>query len=218
MTVPSVVGAVLCGGASRRMGRDKALIVRDGQPLALRVAGALATAGATTVCAVGGDEDALVALGLEVVADRWPGQGPLGGLATALSAAPLGAAVVVAPCDLLDPDPELIRRLLGALASAPASVDVCVPVVEGRHEWIHSAWRARPALTATIAGLVQAGHRRLGSVAEVAVAITLREVSVAAVDDADRPEDLERTPRRRPPPAGRSPRSSEGAEGAGDNR
>ncbi|MGH9187147.1 MAG: NTP transferase domain-containing protein, partial [Acidimicrobiales bacterium] len=39
-------GAVLCGGASRRMGRDKALLVVDGSALAVNVAEALRTAGA----------------------------------------------------------------------------------------------------------------------------------------------------------------------------
>ncbi|MBA3282918.1 MAG: NTP transferase domain-containing protein, partial [Acidimicrobiia bacterium] len=46
-TCPVVTGAVLCGGASRRMGEPKALVEIDGQPLAARVAAALAAAGAT---------------------------------------------------------------------------------------------------------------------------------------------------------------------------
>ena len=44
---PPFSGAVLCGGGSRRMGRDKALIAVDGRPLAVRVADAVTAAGAS---------------------------------------------------------------------------------------------------------------------------------------------------------------------------
>ena len=42
-------GAVLCGGASRRMGSDKALLGVEGRAMAVRVAGALAAAGGRPV-------------------------------------------------------------------------------------------------------------------------------------------------------------------------
>jgi molybdopterin-guanine dinucleotide biosynthesis protein A len=72
-------GAVLCGGASRRMGRDKALLPLDGLPLAVRVAQALGEAGAAEVVAVGGDRDGLASWDLPAVPDRWPGEGRAGG-------------------------------------------------------------------------------------------------------------------------------------------
>ena len=59
--------AILAGGRSSRMGRDKALVEVDGRALALRVADALRRAGADPVAAVGGDLPALARLGL---ADR----------------------------------------------------------------------------------------------------------------------------------------------------
>jgi len=69
-------GVVLCGGESSRMGRDKALLPIDGVPMAVRVASALHAAGATTVRAIGGDEEGLVRAGLVVEPDRAPGGGP----------------------------------------------------------------------------------------------------------------------------------------------
>ena len=72
-------GAVLTGGRSSRMGRDKATLPVDGVPMAARVADALRRAGAEPVLAVGGDQAALEALGLTWVADRHPGEGPSGG-------------------------------------------------------------------------------------------------------------------------------------------
>ncbi len=188
---PALVGAVLCGGSRRRMGRDKALIERDGRALAVRVADALRRAGCEEVWAIGGDGDALAALGLIVVADRHPGEGPLGGLATALAAAAPGATLVLAPCDVLDPDPAAIRPVVVALASAPSEVDVAVPRVAGRDEWIHAAWRVRPAVTVAVEGLVASGRRRLDAVAEVALAQAVAGIDPAALADADRPEDLD---------------------------
>lgn len=183
-----IVGAVLCGGASRRMGRDKALVEVDGVALARRVADALVAGGCASVVAIGGDAAALGALGLPVVADRWPGEGPLGGLATALGAVAAGDVVVVAPCDLLTPAGTTVGGLVAALQADP-DADVASPEVDGRTEWVLAAWRARPALSQAVAGLLADGARRLDAVAAVS-----RRVAVAlppsALADADTPGDL----------------------------
>ena len=78
------IGVVLCGGASRRMGADKAAVEVDGVPMARRVADVLVAAGCSPVLAVGGDVTMLGGLGIEVVEDVFPGEGPLGGIVTAL--------------------------------------------------------------------------------------------------------------------------------------
>lgn len=179
------IGAVLCGGASRRMGRDKALIEVDGVPLAQRVAEALVAGGCSSVLAVGGDGPALDRLGLVPVPDRWPGEGPLGGLATALGAVDDGARLVVAPCDLLHPSAAVVAMLLAAVGEAEA-----VPVRVGdRVQWLPSGWRASSDLAARVGGLVDGGARRLDAVAGV---VASREVVLAAdaVADADTPADL----------------------------
>ncbi|HXH59691.1 molybdenum cofactor guanylyltransferase [Iamia sp.] len=190
-----VVGAVLCGGASRRMGRDKALIEVDGQALAARVAAALRAGGCGEVLAVGGDHAALAGLGLLPVADRWPSEGPLGGLATALAAALTtdpGSVLVIAPCDLVRPSSTSTVALLDALAAAEPAVDGAVPLVDGRPQWIHSAWRAEPGLAASVAGLVERGARRLSTVGEVTTVVAVGGVGPSALLDADVPADLER--------------------------
>ncbi|MER3453356.1 MAG: hypothetical protein C4344_06940 [Acidimicrobiia bacterium] len=48
-------GAVLTGGRSSRMGRDKAFVALGGRPLVTYPVGALRMAGATEVFAVGGE-------------------------------------------------------------------------------------------------------------------------------------------------------------------
>ena len=69
------------------MGRDKALLLVEGVPMAQRVAEALRAAGATEVLAIGGDAPALTALGLHLRPDDRPGDGPLPATITALGAA-----------------------------------------------------------------------------------------------------------------------------------
>lgn len=180
-------GVVLCGGASSRMGRDKALVVVDGRALARRVADALAAAGATSVTAVGGDASALGALGLAVRPDEWPGEGPLGGLVTALDTVGEDIAVVLG-CDLLAPDPTAIRATVWALAEA-GDADASVPFVGGRAQLHHMAWRRRaaPALRARFL----AGARSLHAGTAGLRVRRVEGVAIGAVRDADVPSDLE---------------------------
>ena len=184
-------GAVLCGGASRRMGRDKALMEVDGRALALRVADALRNAGADPVTAVGGDLPALAALGLAGVPDEAPGEGPLTGILTALTAAAAGDApiVFVAACDLVGPDPAAVSATVAALDAALEG-DVAVPVAGGRRQWMHAAWRASAA--APLAAAFAAGERAVHA-AVAAAALRVVDVAMApsAVADADTPADLD---------------------------
>jgi len=78
----NVAAFVLAGGASSRMGRDKALLELDGVPMIVRMA-RLAEPHVASVTLVGPPER-YAHLGLCVVADRWQGTGPLGGIVTAL--------------------------------------------------------------------------------------------------------------------------------------
>jgi molybdenum cofactor guanylyltransferase len=168
------------------MGRDKALLPIEGVPLARRVADALDAAGAEGVEAVGGDGPALVASGLRHRPDRWPGEGPLGGIVTALGSGAHPGVAVVLSCDLIAPMPEAIGHVVRALVASDA--DVAVPVVDGRPQWLHAAWDRRVA--AIVGDLFAAGER---SVAGAALALRIEEVTglaPAALADADRPEDL----------------------------
>jgi molybdenum cofactor guanylyltransferase len=94
--VTGVTGVVLLGGASRRYGSDKAMALHDGVPMVSRMTQMLQSAGLEPVVTVGGpDRD----VGVEHWPDDYPGEGPLGGLLTALRRVPSPLAVVVA-CDL----------------------------------------------------------------------------------------------------------------------
>ena len=181
-------GAVLCGGASRRMGRDKAVIAVDGRSLAGRVADAIDAAGADAVVAVGGDAAALTAEGLIVVADDEPGAGPLAGILGGLAHHDTSDIVFVGACDLVAPSSAAIVATVRALADRPGA-DVAVPVVDGRRQWMHAAWRRRAA--APLAAAFAAGERAVhAAVAATGLTVVELDVAPANVADADAPTDL----------------------------
>lgn len=183
--MPAFAGAVLTGGASTRMGRDKALLAVDGLPMARRVADTLAAAGAAEVIAVGGDLDGLRAAGLDARADRRQGAGPLGGLLTALEATSTDLVAVVA-CDLPDLAPDVVVALVGALAEAPGAGAALART--DRREPLCAVWRravALPVLADAFARGERAVHAAVGGLVTVEVA-----VDPARLRNVNRPEDL----------------------------
>jgi molybdopterin-guanine dinucleotide biosynthesis protein A len=134
------------------------------------------------VFVVGGDGPALEALGLRVVPDRWPGEGPLGGLVTALEAA-THDVVVILSCDL----PRVTGEAVQALLDGIAGHDAAGPVVGGRRQHLMAAWRRERAL-APLAAAFAAGERAIWrACGTLSVAnVTLRDDSWARdADDAD---------------------------------
>ncbi len=114
MQVSDILGVVLAGGASRRMGRDKAALPWTGTTLAHRAAEVLAE-----VCgevAIAGPA-ALAPAGAEAVADVFPGCGPLAGLHAGLERAG-GRPVFALACDLPFVGVELATHLMAAAAAA----------------------------------------------------------------------------------------------------
>ena len=80
---PQVRGYVLAGGASSRFGRDKALVPLAGKPCLARMLELLGQSGVRETLVIG-KKSLYGHLGSPCVADKWPGEGPLGGIITAL--------------------------------------------------------------------------------------------------------------------------------------
>ncbi len=100
---------MLVGGRSSRMGRDKALLPVGGTPLAARTAARVeAAAGRVTLV---GDPERYAGLGYPVLADRFPGEGPLGAIVTALGDTAAEWNLVVA-CDMPGLTSDLLQQLL----------------------------------------------------------------------------------------------------------
>ncbi len=191
------LGAVLAGGTSSRMGTDKAFVEIGGVPMVVRAVGALRAAGAAPVLVVGGDAVRLNGLGLDALGDLFPGEGPLGGVITALRALDSHSdaldAVVTLPCDVISPDAAAVRRVLAGLAAAPsadgsAAADLIVPIGAGVPQWAHAAWRRRCLGPLTEA--FERGVRALHAVARQLHAVEVEVPGEGWFRDADRPEDL----------------------------
>lgn len=120
-------GAVLTGGASRRMGRDKALLeLPDGRPMAAWVVERLAWV-CDPVLAIDPTPERLAPLGAMLVTDEVPGHGPLGGLVAALARSPRRHVFLVG-CDMPLVEPALVTGLVGRIGDR----DAAVPVLGGR--------------------------------------------------------------------------------------
>jgi molybdopterin-guanine dinucleotide biosynthesis protein A len=81
-----IEGYVLAGGASRRFGEDKALAILGGEFMLARMCRLLdkAVEGGAVVCPRSRYETSMSLEKLPKLEDRWPGEGPLGGILTAL--------------------------------------------------------------------------------------------------------------------------------------
>jgi molybdopterin-guanine dinucleotide biosynthesis protein A len=182
-----VAGAVLCGGRSTRMGVDKSLLVHEGEPFVVRVAGALRAAGCQPVVAVGGRAGHL----LTTVDDLWPGEGALGGVVTALEhfAAlqdePVDAVAIVAT-DLAALRPDVIVSLIAALEAGDHDV---AAAFTGQVEPLCAVWR-----TVLATYLHAAHHAGLRAVHGAFRQLDVVEVPVdqRAVFNVNSPADLER--------------------------
>jgi molybdopterin-guanine dinucleotide biosynthesis protein A len=130
----SVSAAIMAGGKSRRMGRDKAwLDVGDGRPIVRCVIDVLSLV-ADDVLIVANDER-FATLGPRVVPDRSPLGGVLGGIATGVAAATC-EKVLVAACDMPFLDAEVFRLLV----ARSDGVDVVMPKVGDEHETLHALY------------------------------------------------------------------------------
>jgi molybdenum cofactor guanylyltransferase len=178
----SVSGWILVGGASTRMGQDKALIEIAGQPLALAAAEAL-----RAVCqsvSLVGDPERYKTLGLPVISDRERGAGPLSGIEAALGAT-RSEWNLIAACDMPSLDASLLRDL-----AQSAGDDAVIPrYPDGRIEPLCALYHQR--CHAVAADSLAAGIRR---VSDFLARLTVRYVQVTDPEpflNLNTPEDLE---------------------------
>ncbi len=165
---PVVLGAVLVGGGSRRMGRDKASLVVGGAPLVERAVAALraGTSPNRSVLVVGQDPDPTTAHPPAPVGSRWVSDlrrdaGPLAGLEAALAAAPDADAVLLTGVDHPWQSPTVLSLLSdGLLAADPARSAVVLGTARGPQLLIGAY---RPSTLPIIRALLDAGERRLRS-------------------------------------------------------
>lgn len=165
---PDVVGVVLAGGASRRMGRDKAALAVDGETLGARAARRLLGVCKRVAVADGGRG---LVPGLPSLRDA-SGPGPAAGILGAALAWP-GHPLLVLACDL----PQVSEALLRELARRLPSVQEGETGDAGDPDWVVPRWERgleplcalyRPAALAVLAAAVERGIAAPHRLAEAA--------------------------------------------------
>ena len=174
--------AILIGGDSSRMGSDKATFEVDGLPMATRVAQAAKAAGASEILLVGATQAKAKKLTGTWKKDSYPGEGPLGGVITALKSASHDSVVVLS-CDMPFITDAVIASLVRALNDAQASVGRT-----DRLNWLCAAWSKEECLQ-TLQGVWKRNER---AVHRAAVLLDVAEVPVpaVAVRNINTPADL----------------------------
>jgi molybdopterin-guanine dinucleotide biosynthesis protein A len=110
----ALLGVILCGGESRRMGRDKGLIQKDGIPWARHMADKLTPHNLPVVFSVNSwqwDQYTLALPGANLVTDGEIADGPLKGLLSVHEQFP-DKDIILLGCDMLDMDSQTIGRLI----------------------------------------------------------------------------------------------------------
>ena len=180
-----IAGYVLVGGRSSRMGRDKALLPHHGSALAASVAHEVERAAGQ--CVLVGDPARYEQLGYPVVADLYPGEGPLGGILTALHHTQAEWNVIVA-CDMPRVTAEFAGRLLDR---THGEVDLVSPTgPSGRFEPLCAVYHRRCA-----AHIQPAFDRGVRKIAEAVEGLRLETVLIpelTLLDNVNTPDDWAR--------------------------
>lgn len=155
-TVP-LAGIILAGGASRRMGRDKATLPYEGATLVERMVSILAPRCAP-IFVIAAPGQALPALDAEVLRDEVRGVGPLLATGRGLrAAAEAGSELAfVSAVDMPLLTVELIDELVAPAVRVEA--DVVLPW-DGRDHYLAGVYRT--ALAGRVDELIAAGERSM---------------------------------------------------------
>jgi len=156
---PVIVGYVLAGGMSSRFGADKALAEIGGASMLARMI-ELLHGWAKHICVVGGTKK-YGHFKTEVIEDRWPGGGPLGGIITALLHTKERKLTcewnLILSCDMPFLTEAWVKFLAGKTESSKASV--ILPQSASGPEPLCACWRTEAA--ETLLPAFEAGVRKV---------------------------------------------------------
>jgi molybdenum cofactor guanylyltransferase len=175
-------GFVLAGGGSTRFGRDKALARIGDEALLARLCSMMRDV--TPSVMIIGSREKYAAFGADCVADRWPGEGPLGGIVTALLATSEtgGAWNIVIGCDM----PFLTREWLTYIIQRALASEAEVVVPRSTHglEPLCACWRTSAA--AKLQRAFDGGVRKVTEAMKHLTMEVLDETHWKRFDSADR--------------------------------
>src|ERR1700688_1738111 len=127
----NVRGYVLAGGASSRFGRNKALVRFGITPLLLEIVQLAQTCASEVAVIAGAQKYRDLAANLQIIEDLWPGEGPLGGIITALQHTPASDCSVewnlILSCDMPFLTAEWLQFLVAHAREANKEIQVILP-------------------------------------------------------------------------------------------
>lgn len=129
--------AIIAGGQSRRMGRDKAFVHLAGKPLIEHVIQGSADLGQAETILITNKPAQYTHLGLPMHSDILPDKGSLGGIYTALVQA-RNPDVLVLACDMPFVNTELLRYMVDQIR---ADIDIVVPRVDDYPQGLHAIYK-----------------------------------------------------------------------------
>jgi len=148
---------VLAGGHSRRMGTDKSMLPIDGRPMIEHICRQLRGTFARVLISAN-DTKKFSFLGLDIIPDRVPDQGPLMAVASALEASNSELNLIVG-CDVPRIRLPVVRRMLAEAEKA----DIVVPVTgDGNKQPLFAVYRR--SIRGSMNEVLESGGRRISHV------------------------------------------------------
>ncbi|MEO6795193.1 MAG: molybdenum cofactor guanylyltransferase [Mycobacterium sp.] len=189
-----LAGVVLAGGASRRMGRDKATLtvagLFDGRTLVEHLVSVVAQR-CDPVYVVAAQGQVLPDLPAQVLRDEVPGLGPLPAVGLGLRTAACAGAerAFVCAVDMPFLTPELIDQLVNSarVRGPDSEADIVLPSADRDH---YLAAVYRTALAETIDALVATGERRVGALVAMVGVQRIGPSDSAALANLNSPDDI----------------------------
>ena len=112
----NLLGVVLCGGESKRMGKDKGLLPLNGGTWVEHIEQKLKAQSLSTVISINEKQQQTYSQlfsNEELILDELPMHGPLNGLLTVHQKFP-GKNILLMACDLIDMDENILKELINA--------------------------------------------------------------------------------------------------------
>lgn len=191
-----MIGAIMTGGASRRMGFNKAFIELNketGETILSRTVSIFKELFDETVI-VTADASIYSKAGVPVLTDIYPDCGSLGGIFTALKSFS-GSPIFIAACDMPRITPDAIEAVISAARSTTDPIDAAIPYINSRYHPLHAYYTQNA--TDKIEQLLKERLLRVQGFIDSATILKLVETDFGSIDVArsvaniNTPEELE---------------------------
>ena len=167
--------AILAGGKSSRMGRDKAFVELNGKLMIEHVIERTQSIGQAETILITNHPENYARFGLPMFTDVLPDKGSLGGIYTAIHYSTQAYTLCVA-CDMPFIQPDLLKHMV----SLAQDWDVVVPLVDEYPEGLHALY-SRKCLDAIHPRLLAGKLKVIGFYADVRVRY-LKETEYTSFD------------------------------------